>query len=153
MMSAPLALNFAAQRRAGFLAAMREAGLAPDPALLVECAFTREGGLQAAQALLARRDRPTALLVDNNIAGAGAFRALVDSGLRVGQDVSLIVYDGVPPDIAGRYRVTAVVQPTGRTTGRSLAELMLRSIGEGARTQQLEAPLIEVGDTDGPACA
>ena len=151
MLSAPLALNFAAQRRAGFHTAMHEAGIAPDPALLVECAFTREGGLQAAQALLTRSDRPTALFVDNNICGAGAFRAVVDSGLRMGQDISLIVYDGVSsPDVAGSHRVTAVVQPTGQTTGRSLANLMLRLIGEGACGQQLEGPLIEAGDTDGP---
>ncbi|SAK49793.1 LacI family transcriptional regulator [Caballeronia ptereochthonis] len=150
MISAPLALSFAAQRRTGFLAAMREAGVEPDPALLVECPFTRDGGLQATQALLARAERPTALLVDNNIAGGGAFRALVDSGLRLGHDMSLIVYDGVPQDVAHPHRVTAVVQPTGHGTGRALAELMLRLVDDGARGQQLEMPGIEAGDTDGP---
>ena len=153
MISAPLALNFAAQRRAGYLAAMREAGIEPDPSLLVECPFTRDGGLQAAQALLAHAERPTALLVDNNLAGGGAFRALLDSGLRLGHDISLIVYDGVPPDVAHPHRVTAVVQPTGHATGRALAELMLRLVGDGARGQQLETPGIEAGDTDGPVGA
>ena len=84
---------------------------------MVECPFTHDGGWQAARALLARTERPTALLVDNNIAGGGAFRALVDSGLRLGEDMSLIVYDGVPPNLAHPYRVTAVVQPTGHASG------------------------------------
>ncbi|HEF5869840.1 TPA: substrate-binding domain-containing protein [Burkholderia cenocepacia] len=150
MISAPLALNFAAQRRAGFLSALREAGIDAEPALLVECPFTHDGGLQAARALLARAAPPTALLVDNNIAGAGAFRALVDSGLRLGADLSLIVYDGVPPDIAHPYRVTAVVQPTGHASGRALAELMLRLLDDGVCDSRLEAPVIEAGDTDGP---
>ncbi|MDN7930237.1 substrate-binding domain-containing protein [Burkholderia metallica] len=150
MISAPLALNFAAQRRAGYLSALREAGIEPDPALLVECPLTHDGGLQAARALLTRAERPTALLVDNNIAGSGAFRALVDSGLRLGHDVSLIVYDGVPPDLAHPHRVTAVVQPTGHASGRALAELMLKRLDDGARAHRLEAPVIEAGDTDGP---
>ncbi|WP_175910014.1 substrate-binding domain-containing protein [Burkholderia metallica] len=150
MISAPLALNFAAQRRAGYLSALREAGIEPDPALLVECPLTHDGGLQAARALLTRAERPTALLVDNNIAGSGAFRALVDSGLRLGHDVSLIVYDGVPLDLAHPHRVTAVVQPTGHASGRALAELMLKRLDDGTRAHRLEAPVIEAGDTDGP---
>ncbi|MDN7577838.1 substrate-binding domain-containing protein [Burkholderia orbicola] len=150
MISAPLALNFAAQRRAGYLSALREAGIDADPALLVECPFTPDGGRQAARALLARAEPPTALLVDNNIAGSGAFRVLVDNGLRLGTDLSLIVYDGVPADIAHPYRVTAVVQPTGHASGRALAELMLRLLDDGVCDQRLEAPAIEAGDTDGP---
>ncbi|ACA92402.1 MULTISPECIES: substrate-binding domain-containing protein [Burkholderia cepacia complex] len=150
MISAPLVLNFAAQRRAGYLSALREAGIDADPALLVECPFTPDGGRQAARALLALAEPPTALLVDNNIAGSGAFRVLVDSGLRLGADLSLIVYDGVPADIAHPYRVTAVVQPTGHASGRALAELMLRLLDDGVCDQRLEAPAIEAGDTDGP---
>ncbi|WP_333990301.1 substrate-binding domain-containing protein [Burkholderia orbicola] len=150
MISAPLALNFAAQRRAGYLSALREAGIDADPALLVECPFTPDGGQQAARALLALAEPPTALLVDNNIAGSGAFRVLVDNGLRLGADLSLIVYDGVPADIAHPYRVTAVVQPTGHASGRALADLMLRLLDDGVCDQRLEAPAIEAGDTDGP---
>ncbi|VWB42081.1 LacI family transcriptional regulator [Burkholderia diffusa] len=150
MISAPLSLNFAMQRRAGYLAALREAGIEPDPALLVEGPFTRDGGQQGAQALLAQAERPTALLVDNNISGGGAFRALVDSGLRLGRDMSLIVYDGVPPEVAYPHRVTAVVQPTGHATGRALADLMLGLLADGVREHRLEMPMIEAGDTDGP---
>lgn len=149
MISAPLALNFAAQRRQGFLAALREAGIEPAPQWLVESALTRDGGYSAVQTLLGLAEAPTAILVDNNIVGAGAFRALVESGRRLGEDMSLIVYDGVPHDVAGSHRVTAVVQPTGHSTGRSLAELMLRQIDEGVCEQRLEAPRIEAGDTDG----
>ncbi len=150
MISAPLSLNFAMQRRAGYLAALREAGIEPDPALLVEGPFTRDGGQQGAHALLAQAERPTALLVDNNISGGGAFRALVDSGLRLGRDMSLIVYDGVPPEVAYPHRVTAVVQPTGHATGRALADLMLGLLADGVREHRLEMPMIEAGDTDGP---
>ncbi|MGU7780860.1 LacI family DNA-binding transcriptional regulator [Burkholderia sp. PU8-34] len=150
MIGAPLALNFAAQRRAGFDAAMRAAGIEPDPALQVECPFTRDGGWLAAQALLALPEPPTAIFVDNNIAGSGVFRALADSGRRIGDDIALIVYDGVPADVAHPRRVTAVVQPTGHETGRSLAELMLDMVAGGVRGERLATPVIDAGDTDGP---
>lgn len=151
MLSAPLSLNFAAQRRQGFLDASRACGMTVEPACLVECPFTREGGYEAVRRLLALPERPTALFVDNNIAGAGAFRAVVESGLAIGRDVSLIVYDGVPSEIASPHRVTAVVQPTGHDSGVALAELIVDIIAGGERNaHRLVRPAIEAGDTDGP---
>ncbi len=149
MISAPLTMNFAAQRREGFLGALRDARIEALPALLTECPFTRDGGYRAAQTLLALHEPPTAILVDNNLAGEGVFRALVDSGRRLGEDISLIVYDGVPAELARPYRVTAVVQPTGHATGRVLAELMLRLVDDGICEHRLEMPKIEAGDSDG----
>lgn len=150
MLSAPLSLNFAAQRRQGFLDALQAHGMTADPACLVECPFTREGGYDAARALLALPERPTALFVDNNIMGAGAFRAVVECGLTLGRDVSLIVYDGVPPEVASPHRVTAVVQPTGHASGVALAELIVNIIAGGERdAHRLVRPVIEAGDTDG----
>ncbi|XQM26671.1 substrate-binding domain-containing protein [Burkholderia gladioli] len=153
MISAPLSFSFAAQRRAGFLAGLSEAGVPAEPELLVQSALSHDGGMRAAQSLLAREPRPTALLVDNNIAGAGAFRALVDSRLGVGSDISLIVYDGVSSDAALPRRVTAVIQPTGQETGRQLAELMLERLVHGTLSQRIRMPRIEAGDTDGPVAS
>lgn len=151
LISAPLAMTFAAQRREGFVSALRDTGLAPSPELMVECTFDGAGGHDAASALLKLADPPTALLVDNNLAGAGAFRAIVDSGRRLGRDVSLIVYDGVPSDVSHPYTVTAVTQPTGHASGRAIAELMLSAIGDKDRcAHRLALPRIEPGDTDGP---
>jgi LacI family transcriptional regulator len=151
LISAPVAMTFAAQRREGFVSALRDAGLAPLPELMVECAFGRAGGRDAATALLNLADPPTAVLVDNNLAGAGAFRAIIDSGRKPGRDVSLIVYDGVPSDVSHPYAVTAVMQPTGHASGRAIAELMLDAIKDRDRcAHRLALPRIEPGDTDGP---
>jgi hypothetical protein len=63
--------------------------------------------------------------------------------------LKLLLKEVIQPS-ADPYRVTAVVQPTGHASGRALAELMLRLLGDGVREQRLEAPAIEAGDTDGP---
>lgn len=152
LIHAPLAINFAVQRHAGFCEALRAAGLAPESALMREVPQSRMDGYEAMRSLLAQPDAPTAVLVDNNLCGVGALRALTDAGLVPGRDLSLIVYDGVPADIPVPYRVTAVIQPTGDSTGRAIAQLVVCVLAGKPldSLQQLGQPEIGPGDTDGP---
>lgn len=150
IISAPQTISFATQRRAGFLEALHEADIQADARLIVECAFDRTGGYEAMRTLLKLADPPSAVLVDNNITGAGAFRAIVQSGKEVGRDISLIVYDGVPRDITFPHSVTAVAQPTGLSSGKIIAELIMEAISDRRRcSHRLAMPCIEPGDTDG----
>jgi LacI family transcriptional regulator len=141
-----------AQRRAGFLAGMSAAGLTPEPSLMIETALDRAAGRQAMAGLIERPDRPTAVLVDNNLAGVGAIRALADAGLQPGRDLSLIVYGVIPTDILLPYRITSIAHPTGEATGRMIAQLVVAAIeGQpGEALQRLEQPVLKAGDTDAP---
>ena len=60
---APLAMNFAAQRHAGFLRGMAEAGIAVRPEYVVPGSLDRRGGYASGRQLLALPERPTAILV------------------------------------------------------------------------------------------
>jgi LacI family transcriptional regulator len=51
--------------------------------------YTREGGYQAAQQLLARADRPTAIVAGADIAAMGVLQAIAEAGLSVPGDVSV----------------------------------------------------------------
>lgn len=152
LIHAPLAINFAVQRHAGFCEALRGAGLRPEPALMREVPQSRKDGYEAMRSLLAQPQPPTAVLVDNNLCGLGALRALTDAGLTPGRELSLIVYDGVPADIPLPYRVTSVIQPTGDSTGRAIADLVVGVLaGKPIESlQRLGQPEIGPGDTDGP---
>lgn len=152
LVHAPRSLSFAAQRRAGYIQALREAGVAADPTLQFEAPGERGGGCEAVHRLLERPDPPTALLVDNHLSGIGALQGLVQRGLRPGRDVSLIVYDGVPADVPLPYRVTSVVQRTGDEAGRTMARLVLELLAGKpcAGVQHLAQPHIDPGETDGP---
>ena len=148
----PPTVSFVAQRQAGFVAGMAAAGLTVEPSLVIEAALDRAAGRLAMAELVARHDRPTAVLVDSNLAGVGAIRALTDAGLRPGRDLSLIVYGVIPADILLPYRVTAIAHPTGEATGRMMAELVVGAI-EGRPSeslQRLEQPVLKEGDTDLP---
>ena len=152
LVHAPLDLSFAMQRRAGFEAALRAAGIEPEPALMIEAPMSRIGGYEAVEKLLAMKAPPTALLVDNNVSGVGAVRALGDNGWKPGSGMSLIVYDGIPGEIPLTFKVTAVMQPTGDATGHAIAELVLDVLAgkPPADLHKLGAPRIEAGESDRP---
>ena len=151
---ADLDLNFAAQRHQGFLSAMQLAGLGADPALVREVGVLRRTAYGVMGEMLARPDRPTAIIVDNNQAGVGVVRAILESGLRLGQDCSLIIYDGLPEDtLLDLKDVTAIEQPTPDRVGRKLGDLMLGVLQgvDHSRLQVQWQPILHAGSSDGPA--
>jgi LacI family transcriptional regulator len=85
----------AVPRRDGYLEALRAAGIAPDPALLVGASFEGNRGYRAMQTLLALPSalRPTAVFAANDLCADGALRALTEWGVRVPEDISLVGYD------------------------------------------------------------
>jgi len=152
MISAPLAMNFAAQRRASFFAAMASAGLSVDPRYLVDDCIDRRTGYSAVQALLAASPRPTAIVVDNHLAGVGAVRALLDAGIAIGRDISLIVW-GSMADTLADIDVTTIDQPNARAAGAKMADMLLALINGKpvASLQELWQPELRSGATVGGA--
>jgi len=150
----PLELSFAAQRRAGFESALRSAGLACRPECVVGCGLGRRSGYEAMSRILALPKRPTAVIVDNNLGGIGAVRAMLDAGVVLGREMSVIVYDGVPEDnLLSAPKVTSVAQPTAQRAGAKLADMAMAAQRRAplAELQVLWQPQLEAGATDGPA--
>lgn len=144
--------NFAAQRFEGFLGALRDAGLALAPDAVQRGALDRRSGYSAMQRLLAVPEPPTAVLVDNHLAGVGALHAALNAGLVLGRDLSAIVYDGIGPDSVIRSRITSVDQPTAGLVGTMLAEMVLERLTgvEPQALQRLRMPVLSIGESDGP---
>jgi LacI family transcriptional regulator len=151
-LGAPPEYNFADQRYAGFCASLKAAGIPLKASAVQRGALDRRSGYAAMQKLLALPQRPTAVLVDNNLAGIGAVHAVLHSGLVLGRDLSVIVYDGLGSDSVVRTPVTAVMQPTPVSTGMALAEMTLARMRNepSGGLQKLCMPELEIGDSDGP---
>jgi DNA-binding LacI/PurR family transcriptional regulator len=82
-------------RRAGFEAAMADAGHAVRPEWMVSADFTIQGAYASARTLLATaEERPTAIFAASDEMAIGAILAARDFGLRVPQDLSVIGMDG-----------------------------------------------------------
>ncbi|WP_426101796.1 substrate-binding domain-containing protein [Massilia sp. TSP1-1-2] len=151
MISAPLAFNFARQRRDGFLDCMRAAGLAVDPVHLADNTLDRRSGYQAMQQLLASSPRPSAVIVDNHLSGVGAVRALLDAGIAIGEEISVIVWGSVEDSLVGS-NVTTIDQPDSDKAGALMVE-MLRAVVGGADPASLHVlwqPTLLAGQTVGP---
>jgi LacI family transcriptional regulator len=151
-LGAPPVYNFAAQRFEGYAAALHAAGLALDQSAVQRVALDRRSGYAAMQALLALPARPSAVLVDNHLAGVGAVHAALHAGCVLGRDLSVIVYDGLGPDSVIRNAITSVDQPTASVVGTMLAEMVLARL-QGvapAALQRLRVPQLLAGESDGP---
>ncbi len=150
----PLELNFAFQRHRGFVSALRQAGLECAESCQVGPAVDRRSGLEAVTRILALPERPTAIVVDNNLGGIGVLRGLMDAGVQPGQDVSVIVHGGIPSDtLLFGVNVTTVTQPTAHASGVTMAEMILQLLRnpELGPPQILRNSALVLGSTTGPA--
>ncbi|HJV53378.1 MAG TPA: substrate-binding domain-containing protein [Noviherbaspirillum sp.] len=151
LISADLDMNFARQRHDSFVTTIEAAGIPVDPACLIDNVPDRRAAYQAMKRLLACSPRPTAVVVDNQMSGVGAVRALLDSDIRIGKDISLIVW-GVMEDSLAGYNVTTVDQPHPDRAGAKMVEMLL-AILDGTPPQQLQElwqPVLLAGETVGP---
>ena len=86
----------AVQRRAGYRAALTEAGIGLDDCLIAGDAYTMEAGETAANTLLSRPDPPTAIFAVNDNNAIGVMAAAAARGLRIPDDLSVIGYNDIP---------------------------------------------------------
>ncbi len=98
-------------RLAGFLDALKSAGITHSPDLIEQGYFTYESGLAAAHKLLDRPDRPTAIFAQNDDMAAAAIMAARDLGLSVPDDVSIAGFDDSAIARIVWPRITTVHQP------------------------------------------
>jgi LacI family transcriptional regulator len=130
---------------------LEKAGLVVDDTLIEHCGDTLEDGYQAAYRLLSRPDRPTALLVINDLLGMGALRAATDLGLDVPCDVSVASFDDVPFASYTVPRLTTISAQTEQS-GRDAVRLLLKRINDPDRPREVvKAPTkLIIRESTGP---
>ncbi len=98
-----------ADRLQGYLSALRDRGVIPDPDLIVEADFTEAGGDAAMGRLLPYK--PDAVFVASDVMVVGALRAIREVGLRVPQDIAVAGFDDMPIAVLMDPPLTTVHQP------------------------------------------
>src|SRR5258706_5277881 len=89
--------NYDAEERArGYEAAMKNANIPRSQFISERGDFSEASGFEAMKAILARRERPTAVFSSNDSMAIGALSALFEAGLRVPEDVALGGFDDIP---------------------------------------------------------
>ena len=123
----------ATDRVAGYKRALREAGIAIEDELIQYGHFLPEKGYEMAQKMLNLNPLPTAVVTGNNFIAIGATKALYEAGVRIPEDMSVVTFDGPPPDLVIDPFFTMVSQP-GFEMGTQAANLILHRLAGEADT-------------------
>ena len=148
-------MDFALRRRSGFTDALAGRGIAVDPALMSSDEMTELSGYTAARRMLAQTSHPTAFVVSSMLSGMGTRRAILERGLTMGRDISVIIHDDDLSYLKNGedMPIFTATRSSVRAAGRLAAEMLLGMITNPDKAPQqrlLEAELI-IGQSTGPA--
>lgn len=117
----------------GYRAALRAAGVRFDRSLIKQVGYEPPDLAAATRELLGSARPPSALIIDNIVAAPGAIAAIIDLGLRIPDELSIVVYQDLPIADAMRPAPTTVRMPVQQAGMR--AYTTLRRMIDGRRVQ------------------
>lgn len=140
----------AADRRAGALAAMQDAGLQVPADRRVVCPYDVQAAKEIALFALTSKSRPTAIFSGNDVIALGVLFAAMSLGIRIPQELSII---GI-----GDFRGSSAIEPglttvriPARRIGRRGAEILVEMIewpeAQMRREEQFPVELLDRGST------
>jgi LacI family transcriptional regulator len=122
--NASLSYTAAGERLHGYRAALVDAGIALDDALVAEADFGAASG-RLAMAQLLERTTMTAVFVASDVVAFGAIAAIREAGRRVPDDISVVGFDDIPLAAYFDPPLTTVHLPAhdlGRAVGAALLD-------------------------------
>jgi DNA-binding LacI/PurR family transcriptional regulator len=116
------------QRYQGFLGALQEEGIVPDPAhvSISDEWDHRSVAFRSASGMLEQQVKPDAFVCFNDMAARGVYDAAAAAGLRVGQDVAVIGYGDTKLCEALPVKLTSIRYPAYQA-GRRAAEMLVQA--------------------------
>ena len=116
-----------AERWRGFVAALEHAGLQVADMPVEQGLFTYRSGIDAAEGLIDRPDRPTAIFASNDDMAAAAISVAHRRGLHVPQDVSIVGFDDTSLATTTWPEITTIRQPIA-AMAEAAVEMLLTEI-------------------------
>ena len=111
----------------GYRAALEEAEIPIDPALIAQGDFSTPTGEACADALFTLADPPTAIFAANDESAYGVMAAAEKHGLRIPEDVALVGFDDITSSALTRPALTTVRQPFYEM-GRASIDLLISTL-------------------------
>jgi LacI family transcriptional regulator len=148
-------MDFAIRRRTGYVDALAGRGITADPALMTSDEMTELAGFRAANRMLDLANAPTAFVASSMLSGMGIRRAIEARGLKMGRDVSVIIFDDELSYLRNGedLPIFTATRSSVREAGRIAAQMLLDLISDPSCAplhRLLEADLI-LGQSTGPA--
>ncbi len=96
------------ERLAGYRQALTIAGIGIDDELIQTGANTVEAGKTCMERLLDLEKRPTAVFASHDVQAVGAYEAILDKGLRIPEDISVVGHDNIEISRLIRPKLTTI---------------------------------------------
>jgi LacI family transcriptional regulator, galactose operon repressor len=145
----PYGFDSSALRRAGYEAALRDAGMTPDPALVRTGPHGRDHARALAHELLTSAAPPTAIFAACDNQALGVLEAAEAASVSVPGRLSVVGFDDL--EVARYARLTTVAQPL-EESGAHGVDLLLDALAGGSpRSEQLDCELVVRGTTAAPS--
>ncbi|HEY5225070.1 MAG TPA: LacI family DNA-binding transcriptional regulator [Microbacteriaceae bacterium] len=126
--SGPVGVVPGVGRLGAFRRAMLDAGLTLREDWIGHASgYTREAGLEAAERLLSRHDRPAAIMCANDLIAIGVLEAARDNRLAVPAELAVIGFDDIETAKLVSPRLTTVINPAS-LVGSACADALLRRL-------------------------
>ena len=144
--------NYSRLREEGFRSGMAAVGLPVVDALITQDCVTEQDGARAARKMFMLREPPTAFVFAIDRAALGLYQTARALDLRIGQEVSVVSYDGSDEGARADPPLTTFAVDI-RSAGQHLARLLIARI-RGEDLQQLRevapAHFLDRGSTAAP---
>lgn len=152
VITGPVGTTTGRERLEGYRKALREAGLASDPALERVDDFKSEGGRKCAQALLDMEQPVDALFTTNNLMTLGALEAIHERHLRIPEDIAIVGFDEMPWAALSSISLTTVTQPVYELGSTAALRLFQRLQDPTALSKQeiILTPTLQIRDSTRP---
>lgn len=115
------------ERYQGYAQALQEAGITPDPALVLQGQFDVPSGRECASALFSRERStwPSAIFASNDQMAYGVLEVAEQLGIQIPDDISVVGFDDTPLSAHLRPALTTIRQPFSPMGYKAIEQLLL----------------------------
>jgi DNA-binding LacI/PurR family transcriptional regulator len=137
------------ERYRGYVQALADAGIDPEPHLQLDAFTTEQSGYDAACALLDQGVKFDGMFCASDLIAIGAMRALQDRGLRIPHDVAVAGFDDIPTARFANPSLTTVHQDTKVAAALLVDSLLAIIHGDPAESRSIAPSLVVRQSTGG----
>ena len=149
-LAGPIVSPAAQERFEGYRRALREAQMDVDEKLVFQAGSTIEDGAKAAAQMMNEATAATAVQADNDLVAIGCADMLLNQGLKIPQDISVVGFGNVLVAEYFRVPLTTVRQPKFRLGNAAMDSMLKLLAGERVATKRIAAELIIRASTAAP---
>ena len=124
--SGDLMTQAAQERMSGYRASLEKSGIAIQDEYILKGDYSRKSARAATERILELKQKPTAIFVSSDDMASEVVTVLMENGLKVPDDMSIIGFDDDPVCLYGPVSLTTMMQPLKEMAQMAVKELYLK---------------------------